>query len=72
MDTPSNETNRTILIFVYGSWGSECYASATNMEDAHKKALAASVKDPKNEYCIELEPGGFGNPLYKGGVKVQG
>lgn len=70
MDTSSEDN--LILIYVYGSWGSELQTTANNMDEAHKKAKEASEKNPKNEYCIELEPGGFDNPIYKGGVKIQG
>ena len=40
MDTSS--ADNIILIFVYGSWGSELQATADTMEEAHKKAKEAS------------------------------
>ena len=56
------------LIMVYGDWGSECYSSVEGtLEEAMAQAQKASAQDPKNEYCVEIEPGGFDNPLYKGG-----
>jgi len=61
-----------ILINVYGSWGSEIYSTANTLAEAKRKAQAASARDPKNEYCVELEPGGFDNPLFVGGAQVNG
>ena len=59
-----------ILIMAYGSWGCELETTADTVEDAKAKALAASIKNPKNEYCVEIEPGGFKNPLYKNGKRL--
>ncbi len=57
---------------VYGSWGSEPYSHEDTLAVAKRKAQAASRKDPKNEYCVEVEPGGFDNFLYKGGRQIGG
>lgn len=59
-----------IYIYIYGDWGSELYATSPCKERAIAKAKAVSEKDPKNEYCVELEPGGFNNPLFKAGKKI--
>ena len=61
-----------LFIFVYGAWGSELYSTAATLKEAKAKAQSASLKEPKNEYCVELDPGGFDNPLYKGGRQVNG
>jgi hypothetical protein len=59
------------LIMVYGPWGSEPYSSAETLREAKATALAASKKKPHNEYVVEIEPGGFDNPIYKGGKAVR-
>lgn len=64
--------NTLILIFVYGSWGSELHSTADTLEAAKAVALKASAADPKNEYCVEIDPGGPDSPLYKGGVQIGG
>jgi hypothetical protein len=61
-----------ILIMIYGGWGSELYSTADNLEEALSKAQKASAADANNEYCVELEPGGFDNPLFKGGARISG
>jgi len=59
------------LIMVYGRWGSEPHSNASTLKEAKAKALAASKRDPKNEYVVEIEPGGFDNPIYKGGKSLR-
>ena len=59
-----------LLINVYGSWGSKLQDTAKTMKEALDKAQKASAKDPKNEYCVEAEPSGFDNPLFKAGVRI--
>lgn len=61
-----------ILIFTYGAWGSELYSTADSLEEAVAMAEKASGEDPKNEYCVELDPGAYENPLFKNGVRIQG
>lgn len=69
---PQYLTKRIFLIMVYGRWGSEPYGTAKTLVMAKRKAKAASQKDTKNEYCVEIEPGGFENPLYKNGRQIGG
>lgn len=60
------------LVMVYGSWGSEPYSVEKDLETAKAKAQRASSADPKNEYCVELEPGGFDSFVYKNGRQIGG
>ena len=59
-----------IFIMAYGSWGSELHDTAEDLDKAKEKARLASIQDPRHEYVVELEPGGFDNPMYKAGEKI--
>lgn len=70
MDKEGNMEDAPILIMTYGSWGSELHTTKNTLEEAKECARLASIKDPRNEYVVELEPGGFDNPMYKAGEKI--
>jgi len=68
----SRDPDDFFLIMVYGSWGSEPYGHSSTLAEAKARAKAASKKDPKNEYSVELEPDDPTNPLYKNGRQIGG
>lgn len=72
IDEPIKRRSDLFFLHVYGSWGSEIHTTKTTLEEAEEEARSASIKNPRYEYEVSVEPGGFNNPVYKNGVKISG
>lgn len=72
IDEPFKRRSDLFFIYTYGHWGSEVHTTKNTLEEAEEEARLASIKNPHDEYEVNIEPGSFDNPVYKNGVKISG